>query len=56
MSNLRSELREYTQQCYGGYCSMCYKDNIDPIPYHQFSDYIAKGFKTKEIFKRLHKY
>ena len=45
----KKEAKEITQSHYGGYCEMCRKLEIEPVPYHNFDfdeyDKIKKQFK-----------
>lgn len=45
------ERRAHTQSAYGGYCQMVRAKGREPMPYHEFSNYVYKGMRVKEIVK-----
>jgi hypothetical protein len=51
MSEIRREARAATQRAYGGYCSNCYANSKEPMPYHKFSDLFTQGYTVKQIIK-----
>jgi hypothetical protein len=51
MSEARGEARAATQQAYGRYCSNCYANSREPMPYYEFSDLFQRGFTVKQILK-----
>ncbi len=45
-----SEAREVKQQKYGGYCLFCKRNNIPPVPYHQFTLELYK--ETRDNYRQ----